>query len=445
MAPEKKTTITVKGMHCDACDILIKKKFLEEDNVVQVCPNHADQTVEITHKGTLNKSALNRKISQYGYSISEHNKALKQEPFIKKAGEATAIALLLLIAYYFAQELRLTSFLGVSGQMNYGTVFLLGFIASLSTCMATSGALFLSTVGKLKKTSASFRENIVPAISFNIGRVLSYAVFGFIVGAVGNSLVSSLNGGAILNIFIAVILFIIGLDMLKLFSLSSFTRIPFTKGLFSYLEERLSKNPKRTAFILGAITYLLPCGFTQTVQLYALGLANPWLSALTMMSFALGTVPVLLMFGFAASFLQSNIYKQIAKVSAVVIVLVSLSYFSNALRLYGFTLPGLDSISAKEKAVTNVLMKDGYQIATMNANARGYYPNTFTIKQGVPVRWVVKGENIYGCQGELVAPKIAVQKILATGENVIEFTPKEKGLISFSCTMGMFQGRFNVI
>lgn len=432
-------------MHCDACDILIKKKFLEEDNVVQVCPNHSNQTVEITHTGTLNKSSLNRKISEYGYSVLDYSKAIKQESFIKKAGEAIAIALLLLIAYYFAQELRLTTFLGVSGHMNYGTVFLLGFVASLSTCMATSGALFLSTVGKLKKTSATFRENIVPAISFNMGRVLSYALFGFIVGAIGNSFVSSLNGGAILNIFIAVILFVIGLDMLHLFSLSSFTRIPFTKGLFTYLEERLSRNPKRTAFILGAITYLLPCGFTQTVQLYALGLANPWMSALTMMSFALGTVPVLLMFGFAASFLQSNIYKQIAKVSAVVIVLVSLSYFSNALRLYGFTLPGFDSISAKETARTNVLMKDGYQIATMNANARGYYPNTFTIKQGVPVRWVVKGENIYGCQGELVAPKISVQKILATGENVIEFTPKDKGLISFSCTMGMFQGRFNVI
>jgi sulfite exporter TauE/SafE len=44
---------------------------------------------------------------------------------------------------------------------------------------------------------------------------------------------------------------------------------------------------------LGVSTFILPCGFTQSMQLYALSLGNPLRSALTMLMFSLGTLPVL--------------------------------------------------------------------------------------------------------------------------------------------------------
>lgn len=44
---------------------------------------------------------------------------------------------------------------------------------------------------------------------------------------------------------------------------------------------------------LGVLTFVLPCGFTQSMQLYALGLGNPIKSGLTMLTFALGTLPIL--------------------------------------------------------------------------------------------------------------------------------------------------------
>lgn len=81
----------------------------------------------------------------------------------------------------------------------------------------------------------------------------------------------------------------------------------------------------------------------------------------------------------------------------------------------------------------------------MNVNSYGYSPNSFTVKQGVPVRWVVKGENVFGCQGSLRGSAIGLQKTLQTGENLIEFTPLEEGLIAFSCSMGMFRGNFIVM
>lgn len=81
----------------------------------------------------------------------------------------------------------------------------------------------------------------------------------------------------------------------------------------------------------------------------------------------------------------------------------------------------------------------------MSVNSKGYSPASFTVQKGIPVKWVIDGQNVFGCQGSLVAPKIAVSRTLEKGKNVIEFTPNETGRIAFSCSMGMFQGEFNVV
>ncbi len=81
----------------------------------------------------------------------------------------------------------------------------------------------------------------------------------------------------------------------------------------------------------------------------------------------------------------------------------------------------------------------------MNVNSTGYSPNNFTVKKNIPVRWNINGDNVFGCQGYLVMPKLGIQKVLTKGQNVIEFTPTEEGVINFSCAMGMYRGVFNVV
>lgn len=81
----------------------------------------------------------------------------------------------------------------------------------------------------------------------------------------------------------------------------------------------------------------------------------------------------------------------------------------------------------------------------MKVVSSGYSPNQFSVKKGIPVKWKIEGVNVLGCQAYLVVPKIGIQKILEAGENIIEFTPKEKGPIYFSCSMGMYRGRIDVV
>jgi hypothetical protein len=61
------------------------------------------------------------------------------------------------------------------------------------------------------------------------------------------------------------------------------------KFLAHKIHDLTEKEVKGGAFILGASTFFLPCGFTQALQLYVLAKGSFTTGALTMLAFALGT------------------------------------------------------------------------------------------------------------------------------------------------------------
>ncbi len=358
-----------------------------------------------------------------------------KEPLSKRLLDAGAIALIIFILYFFAQELNLIPNINVAGSLSLLTVFLLGIVASTSTCMATSGALFLATVGKMKRGTS--------AVAFIAGRIISYGFFGLLAGLIGKVIVNDFQFGTGLSLLVSLFMILLGLDMAKIISISSIIPTGLNKKIFESLEHRLIKNPQKTAFLLGAITYFLPCGFTQTVQIYALGLANPVQSMLVMTIFVLGTVPMLLVVGKLSSLTESRYYPFFMKAMGVLILIVGLYSASNFLSLYGININLFPAPVASAGTVASV--RDGFQTVNMDVVSSGYSPNVFTVKKGMPVKWIINGKNVFGCQGYLVAPALGIQKAIAEGENIVEFTPDKPGIIGFSCGMGMYRGHFNVI
>jgi len=445
MSKIKKTTLTVSGMHCPSCEILIKNKFGEEKNIKEIKPNFKTQKVEVSYAGALDRENLNKKITPFGYTIVDPQNGVNvnsgKEPFSKRMMEAGVVILAFFILYFLANEFKLMPNLNLSGKISLLTVFLLGLVASTSTCMATSGALFIATIGKMR------HKDLRPALVFNIGRVISYTFFGFLAGLIGKVIVVNFQLGSILTIIAAILMVVLGLDMLKVVSFFSIFPSVITGGFFERVEKRLIGNPKQTAFFLGAITYFLPCGFTQAVSIYSLSLADPIKSAATMLIFVLGTTPVLLALGFAFSLTKYSFYPILQKVMGGLILVVGIVYFSNSLSVYGINLlPTVSSINEETtKIENNVKLEKENQIARMTVDSSGYYPNSFTVKKNMPVKWIIDGKNVFGCQGYFVVPALNISQNLKKGENIFEFTPKEVGTINFSCGMGMYRGIFTVV
>lgn len=444
MSKSKKITICVKGMHCSSCDLLVRSKFEEVENVKSVTADHTTQKVELEYEGELRKDRLQAQIAEYGYKIvDEETLHESQEPLQKKIFDAVLLGMIMVMLYLIAEEMNLlpsTSFTTLS----VGSAFLVGVVASLSTCMATTGALYLATIGKLQAEDSTWQDKLIPALNFNAGRLLTYAVMGMLNGFVGQLITRDLRMGTYLNVVVGILMIFVGLDMLRIIPLSKIIPDSWMKNFFLSTEKRLIKNPRRTAFLLGALTYWLPCGFTQSVQLYALTVADPVQSGLIMFVFALGTVPAMLLMGFATSIMKKSIYKVFMKVVAVLIVLIGFSYILNLLTLYGWN-PIDRMLNQGTGRGIMAAEEQGEQVIRMAVTYKGYTPNTFTVKKGRPVKWIIDGKEVFGCQGYLIAPKIEVETVLKAGENVISFFPEEVGSIGFSCSMGMYNGHINVI
>ncbi len=441
MSKIKKTTLYIKGMHCPSCEILITDKFKEMPNVTDVKSNFSKQEAEVYFTGHLDQKIVNKKIQPYGYEIGERKLGvmgyglLGEEPMGKKIIEAFLIAIGLGLIYLIAKETNIIPNINITGNLNLLTILFLGLVASISTCMATSGALFLSTIGK--KTN-----NLKQAIFFSVGRIISYGFFGFIAGLIGSVIITNFKFGSVLTLLAAVFMTLLGLDMLRIVSFAAIIPFGATSNIFRKLEHVLIKDPHKSAFFLGVITYFLPCGFTQATQVYALGLASPWQSALTMAVFGIGTAPAILFIGSLKGLLKSTFYQYFMKTVAVGVLIFGLYYASNFFSIYGINIgfnQGTKGVS------TNASIENGKQIINMAVVSGGYVPNYFIVKKEIPVKWVIDGKNVFGCQGYFVVPSLNISKVLNAGENLIEFTPKDSGFINFSCGMGMYRGRIEVL
>ena len=84
------------------------------------------------------------------------------------------------------------------------------------------------------------------------------------------------------------------------------------------------------------------------------------------------------------------------------------------------------------------------QIVESELDWRGY-PD-ITVKAGIPVRWNIhaEAEKITGCNNEMVIPALNMRVPLHAGDNIVEFTVDEPGVIPYTCWMGMLRGTITV-
>jgi len=160
--------------------------------------------------------------------------------------------------------------------------------------------------------------------------------------------------------------------------------------------------------------------------------------------FALGTVPGLLAVGGLTSAVKGAFARKFFKFAGLVILIFAMFNITNGFNLTGFNFAygKTENLSLNDP---NVTLENGVQVVRMKETGSGYSPNRFTIKQGIPVRWIIDAQAPYSCAASLSLPKYNIRKYLTAGENIIEFTPKETGRIPFSCSMGMYTGVFNVV
>lgn len=457
-----KKILYISGMHCGSCEFLIEGKFRKIPGVKHVTVRQSEGTAEIFVNREIAMEEFERAIAAHGYHVlSDRETADACSITVTKNTKRDylqmgAVLIIILGLYLFLKETKLFNFnINIADDMGYGLVFLVGLVAASSTCIAVTGGVLLSVVGKHQEQLAGVQDvsrfqKFKPHLWFNIGRILSYAMLGGLIGLLGKAISFSPKTTGIITLAAAIFMILMGLRMLNLFPKISRFSLRMPKFISRRIITIEGKQGKTIPFMAGALTFFLPCGFTQAFQLYAMSRGSFTEGALTMFFFSLGTLPALLSLGALSSFTKGAFYKLFLKFSGVLVLILGFYNIGNGFALTGnplsFTslLTNAASTAETQTKNPNVRLENDTQVVSMKITSRGYTPNRFTIKQGVPVRWEINGIDVYGCQSVLMLPSYGITKFIDKGKNVIEFMPKEAGILPFSCSMGMFRGAFTV-
>ncbi len=443
----KTIELSIEGMSCGNCETTIKKSVEKLDGVKAATVDHVLGKAIVTYEPRkTDERKIASAIDSAGYSVKGKSR--------KKDGDggdyfeipekalyasfALGIALIIAGAYFLLKNAFGISFdfPELSANASYALMFGLGILTGFH-CIAMCGGFIVSYTAKDSKASNHLK--------YGLSKTVSYAIIGAIFGAIGSIIAFTPMMRGIAAILAGLFLLVFGLNMLGFLPSLRKLRIP-QPGFVARL--KAEKSPVAIGLLNGLF---IACGPLQAMYIFAAGTGSAVEGALSLMFFGLGTLPVLLGFGMAASFVSKTATHKILKLSGVLVILLGLVMVNRGFALSG---SGYDintinaNIAAKSQHLPNdaqiAVQKGVYQEIRMDVTNYGWVPDKFVLKKGVPVRWIINGKEINGCNNAIVVPKYGLNFRISRGEQTIEFTPAESGTIPWSCWMGMIPGTFIV-
>ena len=341
MTDQKTYTFHVSGMHCNACILMTESELTDVPYITHAKSSLKHHSVEITGNfGARSPETiaedLNKVLIKKGYTLSVEKKTRDKKWADFKI--AIPIAFAFAVFFVFLQKIGLVN-LVTTNNVSYGTAFIIGVIASLSTCMAIVGGLVLS----MSATFAKEGDKTKPQMLFHLGRLASFFFLGGVIGAIGSAFQLNQTGTFVLNLLIAIVMLMLGINLLDVFHWTKRLQPSMPKFLAKHALGVSKINHTLTPLLVGIATFFLPCGFTQSMQIYALSTGSFLKGGLTMLTFALGTLPVLALISFSSFTIQNQQNAGIFfKTAGLIIIMFALFNLINSMAVIGLIPPILN-------------------------------------------------------------------------------------------------------
>ena len=213
--------------------------------------------------------------------------------------------------------------------MELWTAFVLGFLGSFH-CLGMCGpiALALPTTGKGRLLFLSNR------ISYNLGRITTYALIGLLFGLLGKGFAIT---GAQKALSVALGISIILIALLPAAFSSQLNPVGSLGKGVSWLKQKMQiqfrRRSYRAVYTIGILNGLLPCGLVYLAAAGAITRATPLEGSLYMAAFGTGTLPAMLALAFSGNFIPIHWRNTIKKAMPMVTVAVGILLIVRGLEL----------------------------------------------------------------------------------------------------------------
>ncbi|MFH1063609.1 MAG: sulfite exporter TauE/SafE family protein [Candidatus Woesearchaeota archaeon] len=460
-----------EGTTCGSCKKIIEKQASKVQGVKHVTFNLETEEGTVTFDDSKTDiDEILSKIEERGYTCSiidddadngitkdityrKHNKSDSHYTLNKRTlGWVMGAIGLLVVAYFIFNLIESVQLPQISQNMGYGLLFVVGLFTGFH-CISMCGGFVVSyTTKAAQEGKTSHAQHLM----YGIGKTASYTIIGALFGLLGSIIAFTPMMRGVAGVLAGLFLLLFGLKMLNIFPVLRRIqfRTPAFIGRFVGKESKKHSSPLMIGLLNGL---MIACGPLQAIYIMAAGTGSMIEGAKLLFVFALGTLPVMLGFGVLTSMISKTATHKILKASGAIVIILGLIMINRGLALTGtgFDLNSMvSSVGAagtsgsgltKGNADSNaVLLNGGYQEIRMDVTRYGWEPDKFVLKKGIPVRWIINGKEINGCNNAIQVPKMGLKFDIKKGEQVIEFTPEEEGVIPWSCWMGMITGTFIV-
>ncbi|MFH1316495.1 MAG: sulfite exporter TauE/SafE family protein [Candidatus Woesearchaeota archaeon] len=448
-----KMNFIAEGTTCESCEKIIKKQAYSIEGVEKVEFDYSTEAGSVTFdRSKTDIDKILYKIEEKGYKcfiLDQSKDDIKNKSNI--LGWVFGIAGILIAGYFILNLVDQIQFPQLSQNMGYGLLFLVGLLTGFH-CVSMCGGFVMSYTAKnAQEGKKSHKSHLM----YGLGKTISYTIIGAVFGLIGSLIAFTPMMRGVAGVIAGLFLVLFGLKMLNIFPV--LRKIQFRTPMFIQRFVGKKQAGNSSPLMIGLLNGLMiACGPLQAIYIMAAGTGSMLEGAKLLFVFALGTLPVMLGFGYFASFISTKMTHKILKASGVIVIILGIFMLNNGLVLTGSgfdvgTMVSFVSASnringdtVKTDSQNFPLMNNGYQEIRMEVNRYGWEPDKFVLKKGVPVRWIINGLEINGCNNAIQVPKYNLKFDIKRGEQVIEFTPDEEGIVSWSCWMGMIPGRFIV-
>lgn len=351
--------------------------------------------------------------------------------------------------------------------MNLFIIFLTGLTTGGLSCLAVQGGLLASVIANQKEEELEEGEEHVQAKSFDkldwvpvalflAAKLISYTVLGFFLGWLGQKLQLTDTARLIFQGLAAAFMFGTAMNLLDVHPIFRYLVFQPPRFVRKWLKSTTRGKAFFTPAVLGFMTVLIPCGVTQSMEVLAMSSGSSVAGATILFAFVLGTLPIFGVIGVATAKLSEVFQDRFLKIAAGALIIMSLMSLNGILVVLDspitfstFTRPityffSDERFEAKQLQYSS--LQNGEQVVEINVTDRGYSPNYFKVRAGVPVRLTVRTNKTYTCASAFMMKAFNVSFQLApTDSQTVRFTPTQPGKIPFNCSMGMYKGIMEVM
>lgn len=287
----------VGGLICRQCeDILIGKMSYVRGVIDVKCSYFKGRVIIRYDPDLISESDLKSNLEKIGFPAKEKNCNGKWYDVIS----VVAIAALFCLVKF----VNLPLIPRADNNTSYFGLFLIGLVTG-THCMVMCGGIMLSQTAQrsIDDKQQNGKKRILPVVFYNAGRVITAGILGFIFGSIGKYITFSMKAKSIVFTLTGIYILLIALGIWG---------VPFVRRLQTGIPSlcELKKKNKFAAhagpFLAGVFTALLPCASSNSMWLISVSAGGGLKGMSVMLSWAIGTVPCMLLFGLFSGFLNGK-------------------------------------------------------------------------------------------------------------------------------------------